>query len=228
VSQGFYWKQWTANVTDERAVQLAEWRGYSALFVEWLRSEKLVGIFEGNSAFPNGNVNNGEVTSLHYRIVTKDGHVQWLFHPKGNKVQPFVLGDLQTAKCVHCFESQWDMFAVADQLKLYALNQAEPRPVQRPNEDPSGRSSKPKEAEQPKRQYSFNATYEPWDEPVDADALLYEIIDRIKQEVIVEEHQYQVGAIWTMFTWVHGQMEFSPLLYITPQRASAAKPVFWK
>src|SRR5262245_47888511 len=95
----FHWKQWTSNFTDEHAARLADWRGFSSEFVQFLREEKLVGIFEGNWAFPVSS--NGTTIGLHHRVELKDGTVKWFFHPKGNKVLPFILGNLETARTVH-------------------------------------------------------------------------------------------------------------------------------
>jgi Domain of unknown function (DUF3854)/Protein of unknown function (DUF3631) len=62
---------------------------------------------------------------------------------------------------------------------------------------------------------SFAENYEPWPEPVDAEELLNEIMVRIQKEAVIEQHQLWVCALEVMLTWVHHQMDFSPLLYIT-------------
>jgi putative DNA primase/helicase len=62
---------------------------------------------------------------------------------------------------------------------------------------------------------SFAADYEPWPESVDAEELLNEITARINQEVILQSHQLLLCALEVMFTWVHSQMKFSPILFIT-------------
>jgi hypothetical protein len=67
----------------------------------------------------------------------------------------------------------------------------------------------------PKPELSFAANYERWPEPVDAQKLFIEIMHRIGAEVNIEEHQEWICALWIMFTWVHPQMEFSPILYVT-------------
>jgi hypothetical protein len=304
----FYWEQYAANVTDDKVKELAQWRGYSPEFVQWLRCEKLVGLYGNNWAFPVSN--NGTTIGLHYRIEDKASEeVKWIYFPTGNGAQLFVLGKLGTANTAHCFESQWDMFTMADQTRFYQVLQETgvalmssrsaanarlldqiPRSVETiylwPQNDPPKDDGRPTgseiwlagaiealvgrnlrivrtsadhkdlndwvrdggarqedldytiehaealqpqaepDKEQPKREYSFNATYEPWDEPVDAEGLLEQIIDRIKKEVIVEEHQYLVAGIWTMFTWVHPQMEFSPRLYITAPTSECGKTSF--
>ena len=61
----------------------------------------------------------------------------------------------------------------------------------------------------PKPKLSFAANYEPWPQPVDVEQLFNEIMVRIRKEVIIEQHQLWVCALWVMFTWVHPQMEFS-------------------
>jgi hypothetical protein len=38
---------------------------------------------------------------------------------------------------------------------------------------------------------------------------------RIGKEVTIEPHQLWVCGLWVMFTWVHPQMDFSPIIYIT-------------
>jgi putative DNA primase/helicase len=67
----------------------------------------------------------------------------------------------------------------------------------------------------PKPELSFAANYEPWPQPVDAEELFNEIMIRIRKEVIIEQHQLWVCALWVMLSWVHPQMEFSPILYVT-------------
>ena len=67
----------------------------------------------------------------------------------------------------------------------------------------------------PKPELSFAANYEPWFEPVDAEELFNEIMLRIGKEVSIELHQLWVCGLWVMFTWIHSQMDFSPILYVT-------------
>jgi putative DNA primase/helicase len=67
----------------------------------------------------------------------------------------------------------------------------------------------------PPPELSFAENYELWTEPVNAEELLNEIMLRIKKEAVLEHHQLWVCALEVMLTWVHHQMDFSPLLYIT-------------
>jgi hypothetical protein len=62
----FDWKQYADDFTDEYAARLVDWRGYSPEYVDRLRRKDLIGIYKSQYAFPVSN--NGEVTSLHYRI----------------------------------------------------------------------------------------------------------------------------------------------------------------
>jgi hypothetical protein len=59
--------------------------------------------------------NNGAVVGVHYRL--EDG--SWRYHPQGTRTAPLVIGDLASAKQVHVFESQWDMFAFMDRMDIY-------------------------------------------------------------------------------------------------------------
>jgi putative DNA primase/helicase len=115
------WDECVAKVNDQLAAELAEWRSYTLEYVkDRLRAEKLIGRYQNKWAFPHIDFETKEVIGVHYRIESKNGEKpQWIHWPPGNKVQPFVLGDLVNAKIVHCFEGQWDKFTLDDQLKLY-------------------------------------------------------------------------------------------------------------
>jgi len=66
-----------------------------------------------------------------------------------------------------------------------------------------------------KPELDFAANYEPWPQPVDAEELFNEIMVRIGKEVTIEPYQLWVCGLWVMFTWIHPQMDFSPILYVT-------------
>ena len=68
---------------------------------------------------------------------------------------------------------------------------------------------------QARPELSFAANYEPWPDHVDAEGLLGEIMLRINKEVIIEQHQLLVCGLWVMLSWIHPQMDFSPIVYIT-------------
>jgi hypothetical protein len=103
---------WRADVdafTDRHVERLANWRGYSLEFCEWLKDNALVGLHEGQLAFPVHDAD-GNVTAAHVRA--KDG--SWRYAPKGRKTHPLVIGELDHPDTVHVFESQWDAFALMD------------------------------------------------------------------------------------------------------------------
>ena len=72
-----------------------------------------MGLCENCIAFPVHD-KDGRVVAAHCR--PKSG--KWFYKP-GTPVQPFIIGDLKTAKQVHVFEAQWDMFAFMDRTELY-------------------------------------------------------------------------------------------------------------
>jgi hypothetical protein len=61
----------------------------------------------------------------------------------------------------------------------------------------------------------FQAIYEPLPEIVNAEELFGEVMQRIRIEAIITEAQGFVAALEVFLTWVHHQMDFSPILYIT-------------
>jgi uncharacterized protein DUF3854/uncharacterized protein DUF3631 len=62
---------------------------------------------------------------------------------------------------------------------------------------------------------TFAAEYEPWPEPVNSEQLFDEVMGQIRKEAIINEAQQWVSALEVFLTWVHDQMDFSPILYIT-------------
>ncbi len=91
--------------------EIAEWRGFSPEFVESIRANGLIGLHDGQVAFPVAD-EAGAVIGCHYRV--EDG--TWRFEPKGSRVAPLVIGSPKDAKDIFVFESQWDALAVADRL----------------------------------------------------------------------------------------------------------------
>ena len=113
----FDWPAYVAVLTPEHRAKLAEWRGYSPEFIEWLHAQKLVGLFDGERiAFPVHDTS-GQVISCHYRVADKQtGKADWYFFPTGLGTRPLVIGQPQAAGSILIFESQWDAFAVMDKL----------------------------------------------------------------------------------------------------------------
>ena len=52
--------------TDKHVERLAKWRGYSIELCQWLRANKLVGVFNRHIAFPV--IENGRVIGVHYKV----------------------------------------------------------------------------------------------------------------------------------------------------------------
>lgn len=109
--EAFDWNPCVAAFTPADAAKLAEWRGYSLPFVEWMHQEKIVGLFQGKVAIAVHD-ENGRVVRCHWR--RDDGG--WQYHPKGGDTAPLIVGDIADAGYTLAFESQWDAFAVLDSL----------------------------------------------------------------------------------------------------------------
>jgi hypothetical protein len=105
------WKTCVAALAPDPRERLAGWRGYSPGFVDWLHSQELIGLFEGEHiAFPVYDAK-GDVIGCHYRLKV-DG--SWRYHPTGTHTTPLIIGDIATARIVPVFESQWDLLAFLD------------------------------------------------------------------------------------------------------------------
>lgn len=114
------WRQCVTAFTEDHAVKLAQWRGYSPGFVAWQRERELVGLYKGGIAFPVHGAG-GKVIAIHYRIPPKrEGErARWVYCPEGVGVRLLVIGDMAWAEYVAVFESQWDLLAVADKLGVH-------------------------------------------------------------------------------------------------------------
>lgn len=110
-AEPFDWDPCVSAFTREQADRLAEWRGYSLEFVQWMHREKLVGLYRGNVAIPVHD-KSGAVVRCHYRL--DDG--RWMYFPRDGETAPLVIGNPSDAGHTLAFESQWDAFAVLDKL----------------------------------------------------------------------------------------------------------------
>jgi hypothetical protein len=97
--------------------QLAQWRGLSFVFVEWLHQQKLLGLYEGGIAFPIHDERGIVIGCQAYHGKKGRG---WKI--QGGHVCPLVIGDPSKAGDAHIFESQWDAFVLMDRLRLYDRN----------------------------------------------------------------------------------------------------------
>jgi hypothetical protein len=65
---------------------------------------------------------------------------------------------------------------------------------------------------------------EPWDEPVDGDSLLRDIIRRTRRHVIGSHDVSLTSSLWTMFAWVHDEVAVhSPMLLVTSAESECGK-----
>ena len=111
----FSWSSCTTAFSPAESCKLAEWRGYSREFCEWLRAENLIGLHDGHWALPVHS-EGGAVLACHYRVDRRDGQRPvWKYFPEGIGTRPLTFGDM-TASCAFVFESPWDAFAVMDRL----------------------------------------------------------------------------------------------------------------
>jgi hypothetical protein len=64
----------------------------------------------------------------------------------------------------------------------------------------------------------------PWDEPVDGDSLLRDIIRCIRRYVACSHDFSLTAALWTMFAWVHDEVAVhSPILLVTSAESESGK-----
>jgi len=70
---------------------------------------------------------------------------------------------------------------------------------------------------------AYAADTEPWPKPVNALELFAEIMLQIRKEVLIDEPQLYVAALEVFLTWVHEQMDFSPILFITAPTKECGK-----
>jgi hypothetical protein len=118
-------------LSNQHANRMANWRGFSEPFVQWLVETDLVRVYNknGTQRWVLPIHLDGKVTGCHSRPFEWAGPKHdWLILPEKKKggpgVQPLMIGDLASAKAVHVFESQWDMFAVCDRLNLHKTDGA--------------------------------------------------------------------------------------------------------
>ena len=90
--------------------KLAKWRGLTSEFVDWLHTENLLGVVQGQLAFPVQHnprtTSNGSADGAHLFSRSKGWRIL------GGKSSPWWIGDNE--EHVFVFESQWDAFAFMD------------------------------------------------------------------------------------------------------------------
>lgn len=113
------WQSCVQAFDEKRMAELADWRGFSMSFVQWLKAEGLIGIHRGNICLPVHD-RAGNVARVHYRI----GDRGWAYFPVGGDNAPLIINDIENATHVLAFESQWDAFAILDKLKAHEPDNA--------------------------------------------------------------------------------------------------------
>lgn len=108
-NKGFDWQACVKAFKDEHVEQLSSSRGLSGEICSWVKQKGLIGVCNGEIAFPVHD-GTGQVVAAHYRTTDE----RWQYHPEGIKAQPLVVGELEPGSPVHVFESQWDSFAFMD------------------------------------------------------------------------------------------------------------------
>jgi hypothetical protein len=103
------WPACVSAFTDDKAQELAEWRGYSLGFVQWLKARKLIGLYEGHFALPLHD-DAGNVCGVHHKTASA-----WITR---GSTRSLVIGDRNASKWI-IFESQWDAFAVIEALDFH-------------------------------------------------------------------------------------------------------------
>jgi Protein of unknown function (DUF3631) len=65
---------------------------------------------------------------------------------------------------------------------------------------------------------------EPWPEAVDGDALIRDIMGRVRRHVVLTQDQALTVALWIMMAWAHeGAATYSPILMVTSAEANSGK-----
>ena len=98
---------WKTCVEDLDPATLAEYRGWSLEYCQWLKANSRIGIDTGDFAWPI--FENGKVVGTHNFFLLDEPRVEP--PEKGIKLTPLIW-DLDKAESVHIFESQWDAASV--------------------------------------------------------------------------------------------------------------------
>lgn len=107
------WSDCLKALTRERALEIAEWRGYPVEFVEWCRDQGWLGWFKGGPALPVHV--GGKVKGVHHRTI--DDPKSW--RNTAGKSAPLVFGDPVKAPMTVLVESQWDAMAALASMDVH-------------------------------------------------------------------------------------------------------------
>jgi hypothetical protein len=106
------WESRVEKFTDEYVESVAINRGIDQRAIQWLKQEKLIGLFNGHVAFPVFEDN--EVVRCHVKDAEKN---TWYYDPKGGGNSALIIGDPKLANTTFILESQWDAFAIMSSLR---------------------------------------------------------------------------------------------------------------
>ena len=111
----FDWDACVEALTPEKIEGFAKWRGYSVEFVTWLKSQKLVGIYQECPATPVSK--DGVIVACQYR--TAEGP-RYANNTPGARspAEPLIIGKPDAVGLL-VMESQWDAFATMEALTFH-------------------------------------------------------------------------------------------------------------
>jgi hypothetical protein len=104
------WDACVSALSNAKLKEIAAWRLYSPEFLSRFKKERRIGWYKGNVAFPVID-DTGKLVAIHCcRLHSK----KWFYQPKGQKVWPFIIGELAGPGYVVAAESTWDGLAYLD------------------------------------------------------------------------------------------------------------------
>jgi len=104
----------------------AKWRGYRWEFVRWLVKNRHIGYYRASPAIPRRD-ESGRFESLQFYNQYGGNHDDYLnpdkprkpeFYPPKSPTRPYVVGNYQTAEMIIIGESQWDVLAIGDCIRM--------------------------------------------------------------------------------------------------------------
>ena len=111
----FDWASCVEAVTPDHVTKIAAWRGYSMAFVEWLKTQSLIGVHQGYVATPVQK--DGVYVGCQYR--TADGPRYANATPGAKTPAELLVFGQPDANILFTMESQWDGFALMEKLGLH-------------------------------------------------------------------------------------------------------------
>lgn len=113
------WDTRVEKITDEIITEVAKRRGIGTEIFYWLRSQKLIGVYNGDICFPVHDESGDVIRSQ----CKSEESGKWYYDPKGGST-PLVIGNIAQAEVTMVFESNWDAIATLHALRHYAVQDA--------------------------------------------------------------------------------------------------------